>query len=320
MSEDFTPDVVTVTLNPAIDLTVTVDRFVFGAVQRASAAGSNCGGKGINVAGCLADWGARVAVTGVLGRSNDGAFADFFARKGIADRLVRTAGDTRTNIKLADRATGETTDINLPGLVVSDGAFEAVRAALMRAVAPDLPVVLAGSLPDSMPSAAWATLAGDLAGHDARVVLDTSGPPLAAALAHGEAIHAIKPNRSELEALVGRPLPTIADVVAAARSLIERGVALVVVSLGADGALFVDRRSSLAASLPAKKVLSTVGAGDAMVAGIVAGLIEGASLDRLARLAVAFATSKLDRIGPHLGSSEDVERLAAAVRVTAATI
>lgn len=313
------PDVVTVTLNPAIDLTVALDRFVVGAVQRASAAVFNCGGKGVNVAGCLADWGARAAATGVLGRSNDGAFADFFASKGIADRFVRISGETRTNIKIADRASGDTTDVNLPGLTVSDSAFDAVRAALTRCVAPDRPVVLAGSLPESMPDTAWATLAGDLARHNARVVLDTSGAPLAAALASGQPLHAVKPNRAELETLLGRALPTIADIVAAARSLLDRGVALVVVSLGADGALFVDRQAALAAALPAKKALSTVGAGDAMVAGIAAALVEGAPLERLARLAVAFASSKLDRIGPFLGPRENVERLAAAVRVTAPT-
>ena len=316
MSHPANPDVVTVTLNPAIDLTVTLDRLAVGCVQRASGAVANCGGKGVNVAGCLADWGARVVATGVLGRSNDGAFADFFADKGIVDRFVRIAGETRTNIKIADKASGETTDVNLPGLTVSDGAFGSVRAALERAAAPGRPVALAGSLPESMPVTAWATLVADLARQGARVVLDTSGPPLAAALDGGQRLHAVKPNRAELEALLGRPLPTVADIVAAARSLLDR-VALVVVSLGADGALFVDRESALAAALPVKKTLSTVGAGDAMVAGIAAALVEGASLDRLARLAVAFATSKLDRIGPFLGPTDDVERLAAAVCMTA---
>jgi 1-phosphofructokinase len=319
VSDVLIPDVVTVTLNPAIDLTVTLDQLVVGAVQRASAAVFNCGGKGVNVAGCLADWGARAAATGVLGRSNDGAFADFFASKGVADRFVRIGGETRTNIKIADRASGDTTDVNLPGLTVSDSAFAAVRAELSRCVAPRQPVVLAGSLPDSLPDAAWATLAGDLARHNARVVLDTSGAPLAAALASGQPLHAVKPNRAELEALLGRDLPTTSDLVCAARALLDRGVALVVVSLGAEGALFVDRQAALAAALPAKKALSTVGAGDAMVAGIAAALIEGASLERLARLAVAFASSKLDRIGPFLGPRQDVERLAAAVRVTAPT-
>ncbi|KAA5601162.1 1-phosphofructokinase [Blastochloris sulfoviridis] len=316
MTEDLAPDVVTVTLNPAIDLTVTLDRFVVGTVQRATAAVSTCGGKGINVAGCLADWGVRVTATGVLGRANDGTFAEFFARKGIADRFVRTSGETRTNIKIADRTSGETTDVNLPGLIIPDAVFESVRKALMDSVAPGRPVVLAGSLPETLPATAWAEIANDLSGPGARVVLDTSGAPLAAALKAGVPIHAVKPNRAELEALVGHPLAGAGELVEAARALLARGLALVVVSLGAEGALFVDRETALAARLPARTVLSTVGAGDAMVAGIVAALVEDAPLERVARLSTAFAASKLDRIGPYLGPAEDIERLATAVSVT----
>jgi 1-phosphofructokinase len=319
MSADAAFDAVTVTLNPAIDLTVTVDRLTVGHVQRAAGAVANCGGKGVNVAGCLSDWGAKVAVAGVLGRSNDGAFLEFFAAKRVSDLFVRTAGDTRTNIKIADRASGETTDVNLPGLEVSEATFDAARAAVKRSVAPGRPAVLAGSLPESLSPSAWGVLAGDLAASGALVVLDTSGAPLKAALASGQPIHAVKPNRAELEALIGRPLPTLADLIAGARGLLDR-VALVVVSLGAEGALFVDQSEAITAALPAKKVLSTVGAGDAMVAGIAAALIEKAPLERIARLSVAFATSKLDRIGPYLGPTEDVERLAAAVRVTTAPI
>ncbi len=231
MSDAAAPDVVTVTLNPAIDLTVTLDRLAVGHVQRASAALANCGGKGVNVAGCLADWGVRVAATGVIGRSNDGAFADFFAGKGITDRFVRIAGETRTNIKIADTASGETTDVNLPGLSVSNDAFDAVRSELGRLAAPGRPVVLAGSLPESMHESAWATVVADLAAHDVRVVLDTSGAPLAVTLESGAPVHVVKPNRAELQELVGRPLSSKADVVAAARALIEHGIALVVVSL-----------------------------------------------------------------------------------------
>ena len=312
-----TADVVTVTLNPAIDLTVTVDHLVVGEVHRALSAQSNCGGKGINVAGCLADWGVSVAAAGLLGRFNDDAFVDFFAAKGIADVCVRAPGDTRTNIKIAERAGGSTTDVNLPGLAVDAGKIDAVWAAALRELGARTPVVLAGSLPSGAPDDTWATMIADLAVEGARIVLDTSGAPLSAALGP-QATHlpyAVKPNRSELEVLVGRPLAGTADVIAAARDLVARGVALVVVSLGGEGALFVDATEALAARLPEKTVLSTVGAGDAMVAGMVAALIEEASLERLARLSVAFATAKLDRIGPHLGPKSTVEDLAALVEV-----
>ncbi|NLH79428.1 MAG: 1-phosphofructokinase [Phyllobacteriaceae bacterium] len=312
-----TADVVTVTLNPAIDLTVAVDHLVVGAVHRARSALSNCGGKGINVAGCLADWGVSVAAAGLLGRFNDDAFAEFFAAKGIADVCVRAPGETRTNIKIAELAGGSTTDVNLPGLAVDAGKIDAVWASALREIGDRTPVVLAGSLPSGAPDDTWATMIADLADEGARIVLDTSGAPLSAALgAQATRLpYAVKPNRSELEVLVGRPLAGTTDVVAAARDLVARGVALVVVSLGGEGALFVDAAEALSARLPEKTVLSTVGAGDAMVAGMVAALIEEASLDRLARLSVAFATAKLDRIGPHLGPKATVEDLAARVDV-----
>lgn len=308
-------DIVTITLNPAIDLTVTVDRLTVGEVHRARSAQSNVGGKGINVAGCLADWGVTVAAGGLLGRFNDDAFVEFFTAKGITDACVRAPGETRTNIKIAESGGGSTTDVNLPGLAVAAGLVDAVWAAALRDLEPGAPVVLAGSLPEGLAPSTWSVMVADLAAEGARVVLDTSGAPLAAAL--GPEVtrlpHAIKPNRAELEVLVGRELPEISDVVAAARGLLGRGLALVVVSLGADGALFVDATSALAAGLPAKAVLSTVGAGDAMVAGMVAALLEDADLDRIARLSVAFATAKLDRIGPYLGPKTHVEELAARV-------
>lgn len=312
-----TAAVLTVTLNPAIDLTVAVDRLEAGAVHRARSAQSNAGGKGINVAGCLADWGVPVAAGGLLGRFNDDAFVAFFAEKGIADVCVRASGETRTNIKIADLATGSTTDLNLPGLAVDAGEIDAVWAAAVKEIGAGTPVVLAGSLPEGAPADTWAKMVADLAAEGARVVLDTSGAPLAAALdTHAPCMpYAVKPNREELEALLGRALPGEADLVAAARDLVARGVRLVAVSRGAEGALFVDAAEALAARLPAKTVLSTVGAGDAMVAGLVAALLEGPVLERVARLAVAFATAKLDRIGPHLGSRATVEDLAERVEI-----
>ncbi|MCE1237390.1 MAG: 1-phosphofructokinase [Hyphomicrobiales bacterium] len=309
--------VVTLTLNPAIDLTVTVDTLRIGDVQKATAAQSNVGGKGVNVAGCLADWAVKVTATGVLGRFNDDGFVEFFRAKGIADAFIRAPGETRTNVKIVESRRGVTTDVNLPGLTVDRVLVEATRRRALADLAVGDVAVLAGSLPESLPADAWAGLAADLAAAGARVVLDTSGAPLAAALASDAPAlpHAVKPNRAELEGLVGRALPTEADLAAAARALLARGVRLVVVSLGADGALFVDAETAIAARLPAKTVLSTVGAGDAMVAGLVAGLVEDAPLERLARLAVAFATAKLDRIGPHLGPRATVEDLAGRVEI-----
>ena len=312
-----TKPVVTVTLNPAIDQTITVDALKPGSVHRAKAVRHNAGGKGVNVASCLADWGTPVVATGLLGTGNAGPFEALFQAKGIADAFLRLPGETRVNVKIADLAANDTTDINLPGLTADPGALGQVQETVRRLVEPGTPVLLAGSLPDGLPTDTYAILTADLAAAGARVVLDSSGPPLAAALASTGALpHCIKPNRHELEDWAGRPLPKDADLLDAARGLQRRGVSVVVVSLGADGALFVDGARALHGRLPPVQALSTVGAGDAMVAGLIAAFQQEGGLEDVARLAVAFAAAKLGCFGPNLPDPATVRALAAQVTLS----
>ncbi|MGU3664978.1 1-phosphofructokinase [Methylobacterium sp. A49B] len=312
--------IVTLTLNPAIDQTVVLDALEPGSVHRASAVRSHAGGKGVNVACCLADWGLPVTATGILGADNDAPFTQVLSRKGIADRFVRIPGETRTNLKLLDRRTGDTTDVNLPGLAVTADSLDAARAILLDHAFADALVVLAGSLPGTLAPETYADLAARLKGRGARVVLDASGPPLAAALAAGpEALpFAVKPNRHELEEWAGHPLPTLTDVLAAALNLRDLGIPIVVISLGAEGALFLTREGAVQARPPDIAVASTVGAGDALVAGLVAALRVGLDLDATARLAMAFAAGKLTRAGASLPPRDTVEALMRAVRVAPA--
>ncbi|HVI50098.1 MAG TPA: 1-phosphofructokinase [Candidatus Sulfotelmatobacter sp.] len=304
--------VVTVTLNPAIDQTVIVDGLTVGAVQRAVSTQQNAGGKGVNVASCLADWGVRVIAAGLLGEDNAAPFQALFAEKGIADSFVRIAGKTRTNIKIADRRSGQTTDINLPGLVADEKALRLLKGILNDVVGKDAWAVVAGSLPDGLPATATRAVVAFLKTLGCRVVLDASGEALALALAadSGGLPHCVKPNRAELAEWAGHPLADVPAMLEAARELLARGVALVVVSLGEEGALFVKDGEALLARLPPIDTVSTVGAGDAMVAGLVAGFVENAGLERQARLAVAFAAAKLARVGPHLPEPASVEALA----------
>lgn len=305
--------ILTLTLNPAIDRTVTLDRLVPGEVHRARAVRDDAGGKGINVASCLADWGLSVAAAGVLGSGNAAAFEALFTAKGIEDRFVWMPGETRTNLKLVDPA--GTTDINLPGLALEPATLRAVRALLAEAAGPDTLAVLAGSLPAGAEPGLYAELTAELKARGARVLLDASGPALAAALAAAVLPDAVKPNRHELEEWAGRPLPALADVVAAASGLVARGIPLVVVSLGADGAVFVRDAEALHALPPSMEVASTVGAGDALVAGLVAGLCANAGLADTARLALAFAAGKLTRAGANLPGREAVAAIATGIEV-----
>ncbi len=288
---------VTVTLNPAIDQTVRLVRLQPGHVHRARSSRDDAGGKGINVAACLADWGVPTTALGVLGDGNDGVFSALFAERSIADGCLRIPGHTRTNIKLVEEASGETTDINLPGLSLCDADLDAVSGRLATLLQPGLPVVLSGSLPAGLPADAWAQLQAQAGAAGARVLLDTSGDALVAALsgAQGALPYAVKPNRHELEAWTGTSLPDRSALLAAGQALVERGVALVAISMGIDGALFIDRSGALVARPPRLAQGSTVGAGDAMVAGIAAALLEP-SLDLAggARLATAFSMSRLE--------------------------
>ncbi|KMO23895.1 1-phosphofructokinase [Methylobacterium indicum] len=309
--------ILTLTLNPAIDRTVTLDRLVPGAVHRARAMRDDAGGKGVNVASCLADWGVPITAAGVLGAGNAAVFEALFAAKGIADRCLRVAGETRTNLKLVDPA--GTTDVNLPGLALDPASLDAVRAVLRAEAGPDTLAVLAGSLPAGAGTDLYAVLTAELKAGGTRVLLDASGAALAAALAAETLPDIVKPNRHELEEWAGRPLPTLADVVDAAADLVRRGIPLVVVSLGEDGAVFVRGQGAAVKALhalaPVVEVASTVGAGDALVAGLVAGLSADLALADTARLALAFAAGKLTRAGANLPDRAEIKGIARAIEV-----
>jgi len=313
------PRVVTVALNPALDQTIEIAGLRPGAVNRALRVQVDAGGKAINVASCLADCGVSVAVTGQLGRDNAALFEQLFQRKQIANHCCYLDGLTRTNTKLVDTVSGETTDLNMPGPEFAPAAatelLEQVMQHLDVLVEHARWVVLSGSLPPGMPEDAYATIARRVKAAGGAVVLDTSGAPLRAALAAGPRI--VKPNRHELAELVGRSLDTLEALVAAGRELLagSSGPDLVVVSLGGDGALFLTREQALNALPGRVNVSSTVGAGDAMVAGLVTARLENRSLADTARLATAFAAAKLTRIGPHLPPPEQVRALAQQISV-----
>ncbi|MCO5400203.1 1-phosphofructokinase [Ralstonia soli] len=308
--------IVTVTLNPAIDMTIGLDRLEPGRVNLGRGVAHQAGGKGVNVASCLADWQVPVVATGLLGNANAELFEALFARKGVVDAFCRVPGSNRTNIKISDAANGQTTDINLPGISATPADVQALSKRI-DAVPDVAGVALCGSLPGGLPVDTYVDLLAGLNRRGVRTVLDTSGAPLAKALAAPrEALPtAIKPNRHELELWAGAPLPTLLDVVEAARMIHAGGVAQVVVSLGEDGALFVTAEGTWQACLPPVRAASTVGAGDAMVAGLLAGWHAGASAEDTARLSVAFAACKLQRLGPHLPPAAQVRERAAAVRM-----
>lgn len=295
--------VVTITLNPAIDRTVMIPSFTAGAVNRVESIRSSPGGKGVNVASALADNGHDVAVTGFLGRANAGAFEELFSQKKIADHFVRIAGQTRIGIKITDPVRGETTDINFPGPAPSE-----VEVAMLLSQVAALEAewfVVAGSLPPGVDPGIYRDLVANLRGRGSKVLLDASGESFPLALSAQPT--AIKPNIHEFEDYLGRSLASEKEVAAAARELTARGIELVVVSMGKDGACFVTPNEAVIAHPPAIEVKSTVGAGDAMVAGILSGQLQKLSLGECARLATAFSIDSLSRLESGLSSRRAIQ-------------
>lgn len=309
--------IITVTLNPAIDQTVGLTQLRHGEVNIARSVAQSPGGKGVNVASCLADWGgAEVIATGILGQDNAGPFEALFRAKGIGDRFVRQPGATRVNIKIVSADDGATTDINLPGCPVAADTFARWLDHLDDLSGNGRLVALSGSLPGGLDDDCYATLLARLAGRGARVALDTSGNALIRALSGDCLPYCIKPNRHELEQWSGRPLPTVEDIVAEARALIRRGIGQVVVSLAERGALFADAEGAWLATPPPIRPASSVGAGDALLAGWLAARHAGLPRQPAIRQAMAFAAGKLAHIGPHLPPAATIRRLETAVSIT----
>ncbi len=293
--------VATVTLNPAIDMTTRVDEFRPNHVNRSQSVQFNAGGKGVNVAAILADYGIDTVVTGFLGDQNATLFENLFAEKGIADHFIRLNGYTRTNVKIIDVAQQQTTDVNMAGLVPNSTEITQLLTTINQLAATCDWFVLAGNIPATIPSDIYATIIKQLKTHDCRVVLDTSRAALSASITASPDI--VKPNQEELGEIIGRTLLSEADTFNAAQQLLTYGIDLAVVSLGGDGAIFVENGQAIHAQPPSVTVQSTVGAGDAMVAGIVAGQAQNLSLAETARLATAFAAAAITRIGSHLPSA-----------------
>src|SRR2546425_491047 len=268
--------IATVTLDSALDQAVRVDHLRPNTVNYAQMMQFDAGGKGVNVASFLADVGLSTSVTGYLGQENADIFEQFFASKHIDDQFVRIPGRTRIGVKIVDEANQQTTDINMPGLSPPAEAMDALLKTIERLTASYDWFVLSGTLPPGVPSTTYATLITQLKGYGKQMVLDTSRDALREGILAGPTI--VKPNSDELQQLTGQLLTDEVALEHAARQLLNGDTRLVVISMGERGAMFIDSATTLIAVPPTVSVKSTVGAGDAMLAGIIAGQVQGLSL------------------------------------------
>ncbi|MFE7542233.1 1-phosphofructokinase [Streptomyces platensis] len=300
--------ILTVTPNPSLDRTYEIPALDRGAVLRATGDRIDPGGKGVNVSRAVAAAGHRTLAVLPVGGPAGAALAGLLCAEGIEVAGVPVAGQTRSNISVAE-PDGTLTKINATGPELSAKESQELLATVgERAVGADW-IACCGSLPRGLAPEWYAELVARTHRVGARIALDTSGPSLTAALR--ERPDVVKPNAEELAQAVGRPLTTLGDVVKAAEELRARGARAVLASLGADGQLLVDEEGAYYGSAPVAAVRSNVGAGDASLAGF---LTAGGRGPRALAVALAHGAAAVQLPGSQMPAPADLDT--AAVRIT----
>ena len=282
--------ITSISLNPSIDRTLTVENFTAGGLNRVISKNDVAAGKGINVALAVAALGLDVECIGFMYRDSAQLFQNRLMLNSTPYDFVWCEGEARTNIKVFDRAAGVVTELNESGTTIDGESIARMTEMVSRHAENSDYLVLSGSLPPGCPQDYYRTLINAVEGLGCRCVLDADGERLKYGLEARPFM--IKPNRSELESMIGRRLDGIRDIRDAAMKYIDLGVEIVAVSLGADGALIASADDALYAPRMNIEVKSTVGAGDSMVAGLVAGFMADNDLEETFRMGVAAASAR----------------------------
>ncbi len=292
--------IVTVTPNPSIDRTVTLATpLTRGAVHRVSSVTTEPGGKGVNVARALTL--AGVDAVALLPASGTDPLVAALQASGVPFRCVPIVSPVRTNIAVTEMD-GITTKINEPGAYLDETAIDALTRSVIGSAEHASWVVMSGSVPPGMPDTWYADVVAELGGYGCKVAVDTSDGPLAALVDGFDrgAPDLMKPNAEELAGVIGFSPQALEaavaqgdpePVVSAAQRLVDRGVGAVLATLGAAGAVLVDRSGSWLATPPPTVPRSTVGAGDSALAGYLRADVGGAEPPQRLQMAVAYGSA-----------------------------
>ncbi len=303
-------EILTVTLNPAVDVFTSVESIAPGHKLRCLPERRDAGGGGINVARAVKSLGGEVLAAYPAG----GPIGEFLQRlveaEGVKSLVIPIAGDTRESFTVWEQETQSEYRFVLPGPTLSEEAFQSCLSAIAALGKSERIVVASGSLPPGLAHDAYARMATEARQAGAKFVLDASGPALKAALEVG--VFLIKPNLRELRELVGAPLDNETSLIAAARQLVEQGRAqIVAISMSAKGALLVTKDQAWAAEAIPVPVSSTVGAGDSFLGAIVWALAAGHGPREAFRYALAAGAAALLTPGTQLCRMADVTNLLA---------
>jgi tagatose 6-phosphate kinase len=299
--------------NTSIDKAMVADELAPGAVNRVRDVRASPGGKGVHVALAAATLGEPVSLVGLMDAAHRRAFADDLGSRGVHFDAVESPGGLRTCLAIRDRG-GRVTEVLEPGPETDESTRQALRARFLSRAARSSVAVLSGSLPGGFEEDEYGALVASLREAPVRVLVDASGGLLARAA--GERPFLIKPNRDEAEALAGAAIEGPAAATKVARTLLARGPAMVVLSLGDAGAVMVGEGYAAHALVGVETPLNTVGSGDCLLGGIAVGFARGLPLDEVLRLGVACGAA--NAMHPETGrfDRERVEALRPRVQLT----
>jgi len=308
------PDIVTMTINPAVDLFVDVERIEPTKKMRCSSPKRDPGGGGINVARVAFRLGGDVTAIYPAGGALGKLLHKLLDREGINSVVAPSHVETRENFTAFETASGEQYRFVLPGSTLHRAEWEACLDKLTTFAGKPAFVVASGSIPPGVPDDFFARVVREAKRRGARSVVDTSGEALKEAIAEG--VDIIKPNLNELGEFTGRKLDSDAACVDACRTLIDAGrVQMVALTQGADGALLVTKDRALKAQPMAIEVVSAVGAGDSFLGGLVWALAQGQPPDEAFRVAIAAGSAAVMSAGTELCRETDVKRLMPKVEI-----
>ena len=296
--------VLTVTLNPSLDKTFNLEEFTPGRVNRCSELRIDAGGKGINVSRALANFRTPTLALGISGGENGKILKELLLSEGVESDFLETDGNTRMNYKIFDKKTKDTTDINEAGIPMTPEILTLFMEKYKTHLKSADYVVLAGSLPPKTDERIYRILGEEASKQNVRVILDTEGQKLREGI---KALpFAIKPNIHEFEDLCGKTMKNRADILNSIREVHESGVELVVVTLGGDGAIFMQGNTAYKTLPLSTDRKSTVGCGDSVVAGMCYSLINGFDLKKTAMICAAAGSLTASKDGTNMCTKEEV--------------
>ncbi len=305
--------IITVTLNPAIDHTLVLPKFVAGDTIRVKSVRSDPGGKGINVSRVIHELGGESLAMGFAPGGLGRYIKQTLNSQGIPCDFLHTKGEVRTNITILDESRHMNTILSDPGPETDPKYLDELKTRLRKRLHPGDWLVIAGSIPPPLDATIYTDLIELAAEMGAHTVLDADG----AALAAGAAAHPdmLKGNRRELERLLGRHLDDEESTLNGARQVHDSGVNQVVVTRGREGALAVADSQFLRGVAPRVRAVSAVGSGDAFLAGVVLTLSKGGDMKEALRLGIASGTASVLFPGTELCRRREVDILMPRVRV-----